>query len=356
MKVRVYIFDVMLFCRYPMKYVVAVIEGDGIGPEVMRSALQVLNLVSKNFDLEFVNVDAGDEALKKYGSSLPSDSFEVLSNSHVILKGPIGETAGEVVTKIRRGFDLFANIRPVKVLPGVPCLKRDIDMVIVRENTEDVYVRAEYRFYDTAIALRVISSRASERIAKIAFDYASKRRKLVSIVHKANVLQVTDGLFRDVAKDVSKMYSDVKVEELYIDTAVMDIVRRPEHFDVVLTTNLYGDILSDIAAYVAGGLGLAPSANIGIDKAMFEPVHGAAFDIAGKNVANPIAMIRSAAWMLRWLGEKYNDQSAIKSGNMVEEAVNYMLKLGMKTIDLGGDLGTKEFTAKLLEIIKFNES
>jgi 3-isopropylmalate dehydrogenase (EC 1.1.1.85) len=339
-----------------MKYVIAVIEGDGIGPEVTESALLVLNSVSKSFDLEFVKVDAGDRALNKYGSPLPSDSFEILSKSHAILKGPIGETAGEVVTKIRRGLDLFANIRPIKTLPEVPCLRKDINMVIVRENTEDVYVRAEYKFDDVAIALRIISTKASERIAKMALDYAIKRRKLITIVHKANVLSVTDGLFRNIAKEVAKKYPDVIVEDLYIDTAVMDIVRRPEHFDVILTTNLYGDILSDIAAYVAGGLGLAPSANIGIDRAMFEPVHGAAFDIAGKNIANPIAMLRSAAWMLRWLGEKYNDQNAIKSSNIVEEAINHVLRLGMKTVDLGGTLSTKEFTAKILEIIRTYEN
>jgi len=337
-----------------MRYVVAVIRGDGIGPEVTDSALAVLNTISERFnlDFEYVNVEAGDSAIKKYGSPLSLDDLNILSMSHAILKGPVGESAGEVVTKIRRGLDLFANIRPARTLPNVPSLRENVDMIIVRENTEDVYVRAEYRFHDLTIALRIISSKASERIARVAFDYASKRRKLVSIVHKANVLQVTDGLFRDVARDVGKMYPDVKIEEFYIDTAVMDIVRRPEHFDVILTTNLYGDILSDIAAYVVGGLGLAPSANIGIDKAMFEPVHGAAFDIAGRDMANPIAMIRSVAWMLRWLGERYNDQNAIKGSSIIEDAVNYMLKSDMKTVDLGGNLGTKGFTAKILEVIK----
>lgn len=336
-----------------MKYVVAVINGDGIGPEVVNATLNVLNVISEKFslDFEFVNVEAGDSAMEKYGSPLSSEGLEVLSKSHAILKGPVGESAGEVVTKIRRGLDLFANVRPAKSLPNVSSLKPNVDMIIIRENTEDVYVRAEYKFNDVAVALRIISLRASERIAKVAFDYASKRRRLVSIVHKANVLQVTDGLFRDVAKSIGKSYPNVSVEELYIDTAVMDVVRRPEHFDVILTTNLYGDILSDIAAYVAGGLGLAPSANVGVDRAMFEPVHGAAFDIAGKNLANPIAMIRSAAWMLKWLGERYNDQNAIKGGNLIERVIEDALRLNIKTVDLGGSLGTKEFTAKILAII-----
>ena len=340
-----------------MKYVVAVIKGDGIGPEVVKSALQVLVMISEKFGLEFefVNVEAGDEALKKYGSSLPSDSFELLSDSHVILKGPVGESAGDVVTKIRRGFDLFANVRPVKVLPNVPSFGRNVDMVIVRENTEDVYVRAEYKFYDMAVALRIISSKASERIARVAFDYAMRRRKLVTIIHKANVLQVSDGLFRDIARSVGREYASVSVEELYVDTAVMDVVRRPEHFDVILTTNLYGDILSDVAAYVGGGLGLVSSANLGVDKAMFEPVHGAAFDIAGKNLANPVAMIRSASWMLKWLGERWGDQRAINAGILVEKCVERAFELGYRTVDLGGDLGTKEFTSKLLNIIKVSK-
>lgn len=351
--ISVYIFGVVLFCGCCMRYVVAVIEGDGIGPEVVGSALRVLGVVSERFGLEFefVNVEAGDGALRRYGSSLPSDSFEVLSDSHVILKGPVGESAGEVVTRIRRGFDLFANVRPVRVLPNVPSLGRSVDMVIVRENTEDVYVRAEYRFYDVAVALRVISLGASERIARVAFDFARKRRRLVTIVHKANVLQVSDGLFRDAALRVGREYPDVGVEELYVDTAVMDVVRRPEHFDVILSTNLYGDILSDVAAYVGGGLGLVASANLGVDKAMFEPVHGAAFDIAGKNLANPIAMIRSAAWMLRWLGDRWGDRNAVDAGNLIEKCVERVLELGFKTVDLGGNLSTKEFTDKLLEVM-----
>ncbi|MGC8948381.1 MAG: isocitrate/isopropylmalate dehydrogenase family protein [Thermoprotei archaeon] len=337
-----------------MRYVVAVIKGDGIGPEVTDSALAILNVISERFnlDFEYVNVEAGDSAIKKYGSPLSLDDFNMLFMSHAILKGPVGESAGEVVTKIRRGLDLFANIRPVKVLPNVPSLGRNVDMVIVRENTEDVYVRAEYKFHDLAVALRIISSKASERIAKVAFDYAIRRRKLVTIVHKANVLQVSDGLFRDVARSVGKEYPSVSVEELYVDTAVMDIVRRPEHFDVILSTNLYGDILSDVAAYVGGGLGLACSANLGVDKAMFEPVHGAAFDIAGKNLANPVAMIRSAGWMLKWLGEKWSDRRAVDAGILVEKCVERAFELGYRTVDLGGDLGTKEFTSKLLDIIK----
>jgi len=273
---------------------IAVIKGDGIGPEVVDSALRVLKAAAAKYSLaiESTEVEAGDTALSRYGEAMPSRYWGIIEASDAILKGPVGESAGEVVVKLRRGLDLYANIRPARVYPGVKALREGVDLVIVRENTEDVYVRAEYMVTsDVAVALRVISRRASERIARVAFELAKSRRGKVTVVHKANVLTVTDGLFRSVAREVASRYPNVKVDEMYIDSAVMDMVRRPQDFDVILTTNLYGDILSDIAAYVTGSIGLAPSANMGDSKAMFEPVHGAAFDIAGKGIANPTATI-----------------------------------------------------------------
>jgi len=273
---------------------IAVIKGDGIGPEVVDSALRVLKAAAAKYGLaiEPTEVEAGDTALSRYGEAMPSRYWGIIEASDAILKGPVGESAGEVVVKLRRGLDLYANIRPARVYPGVKALREGVDLVIVRENTEDVYVRAEYMVTsDVAVALRVISRRASERIARVAFELAKSRRGKVTVVHKANVLTVTDGLFRSVAREVASRYPNVKVDEMYIDSAVMDMVRRPQDFDVILTTNLYGDILSDIAAYVTGSIGLAPSANMGDSKAMFEPVHGAAFDIAGKGIANPTATI-----------------------------------------------------------------
>ncbi|MFP3310279.1 MAG: isocitrate/isopropylmalate dehydrogenase family protein [Caldivirga sp.] len=334
---------------------VAVIRGDGIGPEVVDSALRVLKAAAAKYGLaiELAEVEAGDSALSKYGEAMPSRYWGVIETSDAILKGPVGESAGEVVVKLRRGLDLYANIRPARVYPGVKALRDGVDLVIVRENTEDVYVRAEYMITsDVAVALRVISRRASERIARVAFELAKSRRGKVTVVHKANVLTVSDGLFRSVAREVASRYPNVKVDEMYIDSAVMDMVRRPQDFDVILTTNLYGDILSDIAAYVTGSIGLAPSANMGDSKAMFEPVHGAAFDIAGKGIANPTATILCVSWMLKWWGSRMGDGKYTTAGNAIEKAVLDALSSGAKlTPDLGGNATTAEFTDEVIKRI-----
>lgn len=338
-----------------MMFKVAVIEGDGIGPEIVSAALRVLDKVIKIYDIqiEIARVYGGDMAVKLFGEALPEESWNIIKKSDAILKGPVGESAGDVVVKIRRGLDLYANIRPAKALPGVNSLKRDIDLVIVRENTEDVYVRAEYMVTDdVAIALRVISRKASERIAKIAFDIAASRKKKVTIVHKANVLTISDSLFKSCVYRVGQNYRDVVIDEMYVDAAAMDIVRKPDRFDVIVTTNLFGDILSDLAAYVSGSIGLAASANIGDDKAMFEPVHGAAFDIAGKGIANPTAMIFCVSWMLKWLGEKHNIENYVKAGISIDRAVLEVLKEGKKlTPDLGGECRTEEFVETVVEKI-----
>ncbi|KUO87304.1 MAG: 3-isopropylmalate dehydrogenase [Caldivirga sp. CIS_19] len=334
---------------------IAVIKGDGIGPEVVDSALRVLKAAAAKYGLaiEPTEVEAGDTALSRYGEAMPSRYWGIIEASDAILKGPVGESAGEVVVKLRRGLDLYANIRPARVYPGVKALREGVDLVIVRENTEDVYVRAEYMVTsDVAVALRVISRRASERIAKVAFELAKSRRGKVTVVHKANVLTVTDGLFRSVAREVASRYPNVKVDEMYIDSAVMDMVRRPQDFDVILTTNLYGDILSDIAAYVTGSIGLAPSANMGDSKAMFEPVHGAAFDIAGKGIANPTATILCASWMLKWWGSRVGDGKYTTAGNAIEKAVLDTLSSGAKlTPDLGGNATTAEFADEVIKRI-----
>lgn len=327
---------------------VAVIEGDGIGPEVLAAARVVLEKVLSKYGLsiEVKHVEAGDVAVSKYGEALPESSWNIIKTCDAILKGPVGESAGEVVVKIRRGLDLYANIRPAKTFPGVKALKPGIDLVIVRENTEDVYIRAEYMLTDgVSVALRLVTKRASERIARKAFELARSRRRKVTVVHKANVLTVTDGLFKRVVYDVGKGFPGVEVDEMYIDAAVMDLVRRPEKFDVIVTTNLYGDILSDLAAYVTGSIGLAASANIGDEKAMFEPIHGAAFDIAGKGVANPTAMMLATAWMLKWLGERGGGRRYVEAGEAIEKAIENVLSEGkVLTPDLGGTAKTIEFT------------
>ncbi|MFB6470001.1 MAG: isocitrate/isopropylmalate dehydrogenase family protein [Vulcanisaeta sp. AZ3] len=331
---------------------VAVIEGDGVGPEVVSSALEVLKAVSVRYGLniEFTFVEAGDEAVKRYGEALPNKYWPIIESSDAILKGPVGESAGDVVVKLRRDLDLYANIRPARNYPGVRAVRDGVDLIIVRENTEDVYIRAEYMLTnDVAIALRLVTRRASERIAKMALNLALNRKRRVTIVHKANVLTLSDGLFRNTVREVAKNYSSIAIDEMYIDAAVMDIVRKPQDFDVIVTTNLYGDILSDIAAYVTGSIGLAPSANIGDVKAMFEPVHGAAFDIAGKGIANPTAMILCAGWMLKWWGVRTGDSGFVRAGAAVEDAVIRVLSEGIKlTPDLGGNAKATEFTEEVI--------
>jgi 3-isopropylmalate dehydrogenase len=326
---------------------VAVIEGDGIGPEILAATMLVLEKAINKYSLnvEFIHVEAGDSAVKKYGEAIPESSWSVIKSCDAILKGPVGESAGDVVVKIRRGLDLYANIRPAKTFPGVKALKPGTDLVIVRENTEDVYIRAEHMIADgVSIALRLVTKKASERIARKAFELASKRRRKVTVVHKANVLTLTDGLFKRVAYEVGRGFPNIEIDEMYIDAAVMDLVRKPERFDVIVTTNLYGDILSDLAAYVTGSIGLAASANMGDEKAMFEPIHGAAFDIAGKGVANPTAMMLSAAWMLKWLGERGGGKRYIEAGEAVEKSIESVLSEGkILTPDLGGSANTMSF-------------
>ncbi len=332
---------------------VAVIEGDGIGPEVVGAALRVLDrLVSKySLPIQIVKVEAGDRALEKYGEPLPAESYKKILESDAILKGPVGETAADVIVRLRRELDLYANIRPAKTFPGVPALKEGIDMVIVRENVEDLYVGVEgFLNKDTAVALRLTTRKGAERIARVAASYAKQRRGKVTIVHKANVLRVTCGLFRDVSKKVL-MEEGVNVEEMYVDAAAMEMVRNPLRFDVVLTPNMFGDILSDLAAQVVGSLGLAPSGNLGDDKALFEPVHGAAFDIAGKGIANPIATMLAMAMMLEWLDERKGMPNGKEASKAIENAIKKALAEGKKTKDLGGNLGTYEFTEEVLSRI-----
>ncbi|RFA92379.1 isocitrate/isopropylmalate dehydrogenase family protein [Pyrobaculum aerophilum] len=325
-----------------MPYKILVIPGDGIGPEVVEAALYVIKSAAAKYgvDMEIKMAEAGDVALRKYGTAMPQEALRLADAADVIFKGPIGESAYDVTSLIRMRYTLYANIRPVKNLPGVPAV-REIDCVFVRENVEDVYVGAEYKVGDVAIALKVITEKGTRRVARMARKYAEMRRRRVTIVHKANVLRVVDGFFRDIALEELK---GLEVDQMYVDAAAMELVRNPKRFDVVLTMNQYGDILTDLAAQVAGGIGLAPSGNIGDAKAMFEPVHGAAFDIAGRGVANPIATILSAAMMFEWMGR----------GDVAEKirgAVEKSIEAGVKTPDIGGDKSTIEvgkFIASIL--------
>ncbi len=314
--------------QHRKKTTVAIIPGDGIGPEVIAAALEVLDAVQEvepMIKLNYVYAEAGLSAIAKYGSSLPSHTIQLLKDSTCCLKGPVTtpETPGSpksAVIQIRSLFDLFANVRPIKSRPNVPAIDPRIDMVIVRENTEGLYSGIEFQLTpESAIAIRVITKPKCERIVKFAFELASKRRGKLTYVHKGNILKVTEGLFKDAVQKISKDYPDVSVTEARVDAMAMWLLRNPTDFDVVVTTNLFGDILSDEAAQTVGGLGVVPGANIGKTYAMFEPIHGSAPQFAGKDLVNPIATILSSKMMLDWLGFEHG-------GKIVEEAVIEVLK------------------------------
>lgn len=327
-------------------YKIAIIPGDGIGKEVMEAALEVLD--SLNIDLKYEYGEVGDECLKKNGVALSDETIAIVKNSDACLFGAAGETAADVIVKLRQIMDLFVNLRPVISYPGVDSLFSDLDFIIVRENTEGIYVGQEEYIHDGAIAKRIITREASERICDFAFKYAENNNKgKVTAVHKANVLKKTDGLFKKVFYEVAKKYPSIEAEDYYVDATAMYLLTRPQSFDVIVTTNLFGDILSDEGAGLVGGLGLLPSGNIGENNALFEPVHGSAPDIAGKGLANPTAMLLSAVMMLNYLNEQ-------KNAKLLNDAIFDVLKERKHlTSDMGGKSSTmemaKEVKNKILE-------
>jgi 3-isopropylmalate dehydrogenase len=327
------------------EYKISVIAGDGIGPELTVATLKVLEAAQAKFGLKLnmIEAEAGDTCAQRRGVPLPEDSVQKIRASHVCLKGPVGETAADVVVKLRLMFDLYANLRPLKAYPAAAVARPDIDMIFVRENTEDVYKGLEFAIgNDTTVCLRVITRKNCERIARKAFEVARLRngKKKVTAIHKANVMRVTDGLFASVCREVSKQYPDIAFNELYVDAASMRLIKEPQSFDVLLTCNMFGDILSDEAAQLIGGLGMAPGANIGDSFALFEPIHGSAPNRVGKQTANPLSMILAGKMMLEWLGEKYNDAKCIKAASAIEDAVVAMLRSGDTVPDLGGKTTT----------------
>ncbi len=334
-------------------YKISLITGDGIGLELSESAISVLNTISDKYKIKFEisKLIAGDKALEQTGKALPDEVIEIIKKSDVCLKAPVGESAADVIVVLRRMLDLYANIRPSKSYPHMPALRDDIDMVIVRENTEDLYIGKEFSLGDSAVALRIISEHASKRIAKYAFETARQRNsmKKVTCVHKSNVMRITDGLFAKACNDVSTEYPDIKFEEMYVDACAMNLIRQPQKFDVIVTTNLFGDILSDESSQVVGGLGMAPAANLGDNFALFEPVHGAAFDIAGQNIANPSSFLLSIKMMLDWLGVKHNDPKCFEVAKKLESTIFDLVKSGIKTKDIGGDKTTVEFTKQITD-------
>jgi len=325
------------------KYDITLMPGDGIGPELTEATLKVLDAVQKKFDikLNMIPVEAGDKCLEKNGIALPQETIDSFTKTHVCLKGPVGETAADVIVKLRIMFDLYANLRPIKTYPSVPNVQPGIDMMFVRENTEDVYRGIEFQINDSAVCMRVITKKGSEKIAKKAFEIAKIReRKQVVAIHKANVMRVTCGLFKKTCQEVAKQYPDIKYSDQYVDAAAMRLIREPQSFDVILITNMFGDILSDEAAQLIGGLGMAPGANVGDDYGLFEPIHGSAPDIVGKGIANPCSMILSAKMMLDWLGERNNDKECFAAAQAIEDAVTETLHKGVTVPDLGGSSST----------------
>ncbi len=324
------------------KYQIAVIPGDGIGSEVMEATISVLDEL--NLDFDYVYGEAGDDCNEKHGTPLPKETLDIVRDSDACLFGAAGETAADVIVKIRQEMKMFANLRPVKSYPNTNALFENVDFMIVRENTEGLYIAdKEEETEEGAIAKRIITREAEERIIDYAFQYAKDNNKTkVTAVHKANVLKKTDGLFKEIFYEVAKNYPDIDTEDFYVDATAMYLVTQPQEFQVVVTTNLFGDILSDEGAGLVGGLGLIPSANIGLDGALFEPVHGSAPDIAGQKKANPIAMMLSAIMMLRYLGEN-------EAADKFDKAILKVLSEG-KT--LTGDLGGSATTMEVANAIK----
>jgi len=332
-------------------YNISLITGDGIGPELSESAISILETIHDKLDVKtkIISLEAGDAALEKYGHALPDETFESIKSSDACLKAPVGESAADVIVVLRRKLDLFANIRPAKSYPNTPALRDDVDLVIVRENTEDLYTGQEFELDGSAVAMRIITENASKRIAKHAFQTAIQRngKKRVTCVHKSNVMRKTDGLFSKSCESIAKEFSDIKFDQMYVDACSMNLIRQPHEFDVIVTTNLFGDILSDESSQVVGGLGMAPAANLGDDFGLFEPVHGAAFDIAGKQIANPTSFILSIKMMLEWLGVKNNDQNSSNTAKILEDTVLKIVKSGVATKDIGGTMSTREFTNEI---------
>src|SRR5437016_5216340 len=336
-------------------YQIALITGDGIGPELSESVIQVLEALNDKLDLKLKidKLEAGDNALKKTGKALPDSTLASIKKSNACLKAPVGESAADVIIVLRRMLNLYANIRPAKSYPNIPALKDNVDLVIVRENTEDFYSGMEFDLGNTAVALRTISEEASKRVAKYAFLMASQRnqKKKVTCVHKSNVMRKTDGLFARSCSEIAKDFQNIYFEQMYVDACAMNLIRQPETFDVIVTTNLFGDILSDEAAQVVGGLGMAAAANIGNNFALFEPVHGAAFDIAGKQAANPSSFILSAKMMFEWLAMKNDDKKCYQVAKTIEDAVYGVVRDGTKTKDIGGNKTTREFAEQVISRI-----
>jgi 3-isopropylmalate dehydrogenase len=351
---------------------IVVLAGDGIGPEIVTATCRVMETALRraNAAVELVEKSIGLAALERHGRTIPSETQEALTGADGVLLGPLSTHSYDIFDPktanpsayLRKHFDLYANVRPARSRAGVPALAKDVDLVVMRENTEGFYAdrnlldgNGELRpDADTVLSVRVITRKACLRIARAGFELARLRngKRRVSLIHKANVLRRGDGLFLDCARDVAREFPEIAVDDFHIDAAALHLILKPQHFDVIVTTNMYGDILSDEAAGLVGGLGLAPGLNAGERLAMAQAVHGSAPDIAGKGIANPVAEILSAAMLLEWLGARRGDPALARAGEAIEAAVDATLARGKTlTPDLGGGASTEQFAEAVMDTL-----
>ena len=333
-----------------MAHKVTLIPGDGIGPEVTNATVRVLEATGVKFEWE--SFSAGAEAYDKYHEYIPKELIESIERTRVALKGPVTTPIGggfaSINVELRKMFELYANFRPIRNLPHIPTRYPDVDLIIIRENTEGLYSGIEHEVVPGVVeSLKIITEKASTRIARFAFEYARKnKRKKIHAIHKANIMKMSDGLFIRCSRNISKEYPEITYGEHIVDNTCMQLVMNPYQYDMLLMENLYGDILSDLCAAFVGGLGFVPGANFGDHCAIFEAVHGSAPDIAGKNLANPTAVLRSGLLMLRHLGE---DEAATKIRNALEKVYRDRDKL---TRDVGGKSGTSQFADSIIEAMQ----
>jgi isocitrate dehydrogenase (NAD+) len=333
-----------------MAHKLTLIPGDGIGSEITGAVVRIIE--ASGVEIEWESFIAGAEALSRYGDPLPEPVLQSIKRNRVALKGPLTTPVGagftSVNVRLRKTLDLYANLRPVRNLPGLVTPFGDLDLVVVRENTEDLYSGIEHVVVPGVVeSLKIITERASTRIARFAFDYARREnRKKVTAIHKANIMKLSDGLFLDCFRKVAAEYPEITADDKIVDNACMQLVMRPQQFDVLLLENLYGDIISDLAAGLVGGLGVVPGANIGELGSVFEAVHGSAPDIAGKNLANPTALLQTAIMMLRHLRER-------AAADLIERAMIHTLAVKkVRTRDLGGTASTTEYTEAIVASMK----
>ena len=333
-----------------MPHRITLIPGDGIGPEVASNVVRIIE--AAGVDVEWETHYAGAQALEKFGETLPDELLESIKRNKVALKGPVTTPIGKGFTSVnvglRQALDLYANLRPVHALPNVPCRYPELDLIVVRENTEDLYSGIEHVVVPGVVeSIKIITEKASTRIARFAFEYSRREgRKKVTAVHKANIMKLSDGLFLDCFRKVARDYPEIEADDKIVDNACMQLVMRPEQFDVMLLENLYGDIVSDLCAGLVGGLGLVPGANIGELGATFEAVHGSAPDIAGQGIANPTALLQSGILMLRHIDER-------AAAEKIERAMLEVFAEGkVRTRDIGGTAKTAEFADAIIQKMK----